>query len=106
MDGRTLFRAFRGGGGTGMTELIRLTNVTKVYQGGITGALNGVSLSVERGEFTAIMGPSGSGKSTILNLIAGLDQPTSGTITVAGTDLAQLGAGGMARFRRDGIRSS
>src|SRR6059036_3195354 len=60
-----------------MSELVRLTDVTKVYQGGITGALNGVSLSVEQGEFTAVMGPSGSGKSTLLNLIAGLDRPTS-----------------------------
>jgi len=63
-----------------MSELIRLTEVTKVYQSGITGALNGVSLAVEKGEFTAIMGPSGSGKSTLLNLVAGLDRPTSGTV--------------------------
>jgi putative ABC transport system ATP-binding protein len=44
-----------------MTELVRLTDITKVYQGGVTGALNGVSLAVEEGEFTAVMGPSGSG---------------------------------------------
>jgi putative ABC transport system ATP-binding protein len=86
-----------------MSELIRLTDVTKVYQGGITGALNGVSVSVEKGEFTAIMGPSGSGKSTMLNLVAGLDRPTSGTIAVAGTDLSKLGEAGLARFRRDQI---
>jgi len=86
-----------------MSELVKLTDVTKVYQGGITGALNGVSLSVERGEFTAIMGPSGSGKSTLLNLIAGLDRPTSGQIAVGGTDLGQLGEAGLARFRRDQI---
>ena len=73
-----------------MIDLVRLTDVNKVYQGGITGALNGVSISVEKGEFAAIMGPSGSGKSTMLNLIAGLDRPTSGTITVGGTDLAKL----------------
>src|SRR5438128_9044478 len=87
----------------GMSELVRLTDVTKVYQGGITGALNGVSASIERGEFTAIMGPSGSGKSTMLNLVAGLDRPTSGTITVGGTDLAKLSEAGLARFRRDHI---
>jgi len=86
-----------------MTELIRLTDVTKVYQGGITGALNGVSLAVDKGEFTAIMGPSGSGKSTMLNLVAGLDRPTSGTVVVGGTDLGKLSEAGSARFRRDHI---
>ncbi|TMC83200.1 MAG: ABC transporter ATP-binding protein [Chloroflexi bacterium] len=86
-----------------MKELVRLTDVTKVYQGGITGALNGVSLAVEKGEFTAIMGPSGSGKSTMLNLVAGLDRPTSGSVSVSGTDLGKLGETGLARFRRDHI---
>jgi putative ABC transport system ATP-binding protein len=86
-----------------MSELIRLTEVTKVYQGGITGALNGVSVSVEKGEFTAIMGPSGSGKSTMLNLVAGLDRPSSGTVAVGGADLSRLGEAGLARFRRDHI---
>ncbi len=87
----------------GMSELVRLTDITKVYQGGITGALNGVSVTVERGEFTAIMGPSGSGKSTLLNLVAGLDRPTSGTVEVGDTDLGKLGEAGLARFRRDHI---
>ncbi|OLD49932.1 MAG: ABC transporter ATP-binding protein [Actinobacteria bacterium 13_1_40CM_2_65_8] len=86
-----------------MSELVRLTDVTKVYQGGITGALNGVSVAVEKGEFTAIMGPSGSGKSTMLNLVAGVDRPTSGTVVVGGTDLGKLGETGLARFRRDHI---
>ena len=86
-----------------MSELIRLTDVTKTYQGGITGALNGMSLTVEKGEFTAIMGPSGSGKSTLLNLVAGLDRPTSGTVSVGGADLGKLGEAGLARFRRDQI---
>jgi putative ABC transport system ATP-binding protein len=86
-----------------MSELVRLTDVTKVYQGGITGALNGLSVSIEKGEFTAIMGPSGSGKSTMLNLVAGLDRPTSGTIVVGGTDVGRLGEAGLARFRRDHI---
>src|SRR5450759_162758 len=104
MDGRTLFRAIRGGGGSNeVTELIRRTDVTKVYQSGITGALNGVSVTVEKGEFTAIMGPSGSGKSTLLNLVAGLDRPTSGAVAVDGTDFGKLGEAGLARFRRDHI---
>ncbi len=97
VDGRHAWWEF------GMTELVRLTDVTKLYQGGVTGALNGVSLTVEQGEFTAVMGPSGSGKSTLLNLIAGLDRPSSGSVIVAGTDLASLGEGGLARFRRDRI---
>ena len=86
-----------------MSELVRLNHVTKVYQGGITGALNGMTVTVEKGEFTAIMGPSGSGKSTMLNLVAGLDRPTSGDVVVGGTDLGKLGEAGLARFRRDHI---
>ena len=86
-----------------MSELIRLTDVTKVYQGGITGALSGVTLAIEKGEFVAVMGPSGSGKSTLLNLVAGLDRPTSGTIQVGDVDLGQLGEAGLARFRRDQV---
>jgi putative ABC transport system ATP-binding protein len=87
----------------GMSELVRLTDITKVYQGGITGALNGVSLSIQQGEFTAVMGPSGSGKSTLLNLIAGLDRSTSGSVVVGETDLGGLGEAGLARFRRDHV---
>src|SRR5467141_2570680 len=98
-------RAFRNGHlwGVGMSELVVLSDVTKVYQAGVTGALNGVSLAVEEGEFTAVMGPSGSGKSTLLNLVAGLDKPTSGRVSVAGTDLGGIGEAGLARFRRDRI---
>src|SRR2546426_1896270 len=104
MDGRIVVRAFRDGGDeNGMSELVRLTDVTKVYQGGITGALNGVSVAIEQGEFTAIMGPSGSGKSTMLNLVAGVDRPTSGSVEVGGTDLGKLGEAGLARVRRDHI---
>ena len=86
-----------------MNELVRLTDITKVYQGGVTGALNGVTLAIEQGEFTAIMGPSGSGKSTLLNLVAGLDRPSSGSVVVGGTDLGRLGEAGLARFRRDRV---
>jgi putative ABC transport system ATP-binding protein len=86
-----------------MNELVRLTDITKVYQGGVTGALNGISVTVEEGEFTAVMGPSGSGKTTLLNLIAGLDRPTSGSVTVAGSELGPMGEAALARFRRDHI---
>src|SRR5258708_26799140 len=98
-------RAFRNGHlwGVGMRELVQLSDITKVYQGGVTGALNGVSLTVEEGEFTAVMGPSGSGKSTLLNLIAGLDRPSSGSVKVGGSDLGRMGEAALARFRRDHI---
>jgi putative ABC transport system ATP-binding protein len=86
-----------------MNELVRLTDVTKVYQEGVTGALNGITVSVCEGEFTAVMGPSGSGKSTLLNLVAGLDRPTAGSVVVADTDLRQLGEAGLARFRRERV---
>ncbi len=86
-----------------MSELVQLSDITKVYQGGVTGALNGVSLTVEEGEFTAVMGPSGSGKSTLLNVIAGLDRPTTGSVAVAGSDLGRMGEAALARFRRDHI---
>jgi putative ABC transport system ATP-binding protein len=86
-----------------VNDYVRLDGVTKVYQDGITGALNGVSLTIEEGEFAAIMGPSGSGKSTLLNLVAGLDRPTSGTVTVAGTGVDKLSEARLARFRRDHI---
>lgn len=86
-----------------MTALVELSDVTKVYQAGLTGAMNGISVSVAKGEFVAVMGPSGSGKSTLLNMVAGLDRPTSGSVKVAGLDLEKLSEGGLARFRRDHI---
>ena len=69
--------------------MITLFDVTKRYPGGVA-ALGGVSLRVEAGELVAIVGPSGSGKSTMLNLIGTLDRPTSGTVTIAGYDIADL----------------
>jgi ABC-type lipoprotein export system ATPase subunit len=73
-------------------ELIRTIDLTKVYGSGDTAirALNEINLTVESGDFLAIMGPSGCGKSTLLNMIGALDQPTSGEVWVAGENLAHL----------------
>jgi putative ABC transport system ATP-binding protein len=72
---------------------VRVENVAKEYDLGRTRvpALRGVSLSVEPGEFMAVVGPSGSGKSTLLNLIGCLDRPTSGRVLIGGEDVARLG---------------
>jgi putative ABC transport system ATP-binding protein len=84
---------------------VRITDLTKVYGTGQAEvrALDGVTLDLYSGEFTAIMGPSGSGKSTLLTLAGGLDAPTSGTVSVEGADLATLGQKGRARMRRTAI---
>lgn len=71
--------------------------------GSTVTALDAVSLSVSAGEVVGIAGPSGSGKSTLLHLLAGLDTPTAGTITIRGTDIASLGGREQTRFRRDNI---
>jgi putative ABC transport system ATP-binding protein len=69
--------------------MISLTDVTKVYSGGVT-ALAGVSLTIARGELVAIVGPSGSGKSTMLHMLGTLDRPTSGSVRVDGHDTGAL----------------
>ena len=84
-----------------MSTLVSLNNVVKRYQRGKQSVevLHGVNLSIEQGEFLALMGPSGSGKTTLLNLIAGLDQPTEGEVTVAGERIDRLSGGKLATWR-------
>lgn len=85
--------------------VISTKNITKVYNPKKipVHAVNGVSLSVEKGEFVAVIGPSGSGKSTLLNIIGGLDQPTSGEVMVGGHDLSDMSERELTRFRREHI---
>ncbi|MFD0064179.1 ABC transporter ATP-binding protein [Streptomyces sp. NPDC056690] len=83
------------------TPAVRLSAVRREYRG--VTALDGVDLDFIAGTFTAVMGPSGSGKSTLLQCAAGLDRPTSGTVTVAGTDLTGLGERALTLLRRDRI---
>jgi putative ABC transport system ATP-binding protein len=66
-------------------------------------ALRGVSLEIPRGQFTAVMGPSGSGKSTLMHILAGLDVPTSGTVTIEGQDITRMDDGELTLLRRQHI---
>jgi len=79
--------------------------ITRVYGSGDTAvqALQGVSVEIEAGRLTAVMGPSGSGKSTLMHILAGLDQPTSGTVTIAGTEITSLGDNDLTKLRREHI---
>jgi putative ABC transport system ATP-binding protein len=88
-----------------MTLAASARNLTKTYGRGETEvhALRGVDLDLPRGRFTAVMGPSGSGKSTLMHCLAGLDQASGGTVTVAGTDLGTLDDDALTVFRREHV---
>ena len=83
-------------------EILKCENVRKVYASGgdPVAALNGISLSVGKGEFTAIVGASGSGKSTLLHILGSVDKPTEGRVVIDGTDLSALSPTQAAIFRR------
>jgi len=86
-------------------ELIRLDEVTKIYGSGEAEvvALDGISLTIETGEFVAVLGPSGSGKSTAMNILGCLDTPTSGEYFFRGIDVGSLSRDGRALLRRNSI---
>ena len=80
-------------------------DLVKTYKlgGGVIGALQGISVEVERGEYLAVTGPSGSGKSTFMNLVGALDTPTSGSLQVEGRELGRFGTDQLALYRNEKI---
>ncbi len=86
-------------------SLITLSNLRKVYTETASEvvAVDSVQLTLEAGEFAALVGPSGCGKTTLLNLIGGLDRPTAGSVVVSGTDLSTLSDADLVRFRLEHI---
>ncbi len=86
-----------------MGALIDVVDLFKTYGEHDTHALAGVNLSVDEGEFVALMGPSGCGKSTLLNIIGAIDSPTSGRVTLGGVDLGSMDDGRLSVLRRERI---
>jgi putative ABC transport system ATP-binding protein len=86
-----------------MDAIVTATDVHRRYGegGAAVDALAGVSVSFERGRFSAIMGPSGSGKSTLMHILAGLDRPTSGSVVLDGVEISRLDDGDLTKLRRD-----
>src|SRR5215831_1841115 len=85
--------------------VVSARDLTRRYGEGDTAvdALRGVSLEVRRGKLTAVMGPSGSGKSTLMHILAGLDRPTSGEVSIAGTNITTLDDTALTKLRREHI---
>lgn len=85
--------------------LVELTGIRKDYQRGneTVQVLQALDLSIPRGDFLALMGPSGSGKTTLLNLLGGIDRPTTGSLTVDGTDIARYSESELARWRAHNV---
>tara|TARA_B100000795_G_scaffold67347_2_gene46316 strand:- start:23148 stop:23834 length:687 start_codon:yes stop_codon:yes gene_type:complete len=88
-----------------MTNLIETRALCRTFGSEETKvtALDHVSINIEEGEFTAIIGPSGSGKTTLLHLIGGLDEPNSGSVTLSGSNIANMSGNQLSDFRRDHI---
>jgi len=88
-----------------MSALVRVSNLHKYFTRGSEriDVLQGVNLEIPHGEFLALMGPSGSGKTTLLNMMGGLDQPSEGTLEVAGADVGRMSGGQLSRWRAEHI---
>jgi putative ABC transport system ATP-binding protein len=90
------------GSATDVSTAVSADDVTRRYGSGeaAVDALRGVTLDIARGQFAAIMGPSGSGKSTLMHVLAGLDQPTTGTVRIAGEDITEMNDAQLTKLRR------
>ena len=88
-----------------MNEVLKIDNIEKYYgnKGNIVKAVDGISFNVKKGEFVGVMGPSGSGKTTLLNLIATIDDVSSGNIYLDGKDLTEINQKKIAKFRRENL---
>jgi putative ABC transport system ATP-binding protein len=90
---------------TSENVIVEVINVTKEFKRDqfIIPVLEGINVTLDRGDYLALMGPSGSGKSTLLNLVAGLDRPTSGSVIVCGQNLGTTSEGALAKWRSQHI---
>ena len=87
------------------TAILRASSVTRRYGEGDTAvlALDRISVDIDRGRLTAVMGPSGSGKSTLMHILASLDKPTEGSVVIDGTEITKLGDDELTRLRREHV---
>jgi putative ABC transport system ATP-binding protein len=88
-----------------MSAVVEIEHLSKSYRRGdqVVSVLQDISLTMQRGDFVALMGPSGSGKSTLLNLIAGIDTPDAGVLRIGGVDIADLGESALAKWRAENV---